>query len=293
MSNWKEKRRKWADKLRIKYKLVILNDQTYEERVSFRLTRLNVFIAVSTLAVILIVLTILLIAFTPLREYIPGYTDVTLYNKIAKLQQKADSLEIDQKRKSLYLYNLSRILSGKDTVPELPEPEVGDSDYSSITLEQSREDSILRAEFEYESMYNLYFMGDENDHVSEASIRTINFFTPINGIVTNEFYPAMDHFGIDIAAKSNEAVKSTLDGVVIMADWTLETGYILAIQHANNLISVYKHNSSLLKQQGARVKAGEPIAIVGTSGELSTGPHLHFELWYNGIPVNPAELIIF
>jgi len=293
MKERKNLRRNWTDKLRIKYKLVIFNDQTYEERFSFRLTRLNVFIAISTLTVILIAFTILLIAFTPLREYIPGYTDLSLYDRIDRLQQKTDSLEAEYKKRNLYVFNLRRILTGQDTVSEIPELELNYPDYENIVVAPSREDSVLRAEFEYESMYNLYLLGESGDHGSEASIRTINFFTPINGIITNEYYPAMDHYGIDIAAKTNEAVKATLDGVVVFADWTLETGYVIAIQHSNNLFSVYKHNSSILKGQGTHVKAGEPIAVVGTSGELSTGPHLHFEIWFNGIPVNPSELMIF
>jgi murein DD-endopeptidase MepM/ murein hydrolase activator NlpD len=112
-------------------------------------------------------------------------------------------------------------------------------------------------------------------------------------VVTNNFKPVDNHFGIDIVARKDEAVKATLDGIVVFADWTLETGYVIGIQHKNNIFSIYKHNSTLLKEQGSFVKAGEPISIVGTSGELSTGPHLHFEIWYNGVPVDPGNLMIF
>jgi murein DD-endopeptidase MepM/ murein hydrolase activator NlpD len=126
-----------------------------------------------------------------------------------------------------------------------------------------------------------------------GSISNFFFFTPIQGIISNGYNPANRHFGIDIVSKMNEAVKSVLDGTVILSAWTLQTGNIIAVQHQSNIISVYKHNSVLLKKEGDNVKAGDPIAIVGESGEMQTGPHLHFELWYNGNPVNPREYISF
>lgn len=288
-----QKKKKWAEKLRNKYKLVVLNDETYEERLSFRLSRLNVFVVSGVVAIFLIVLTIILIAFTPLREYIPGYTDVTLYDRINELEEKADSLEMQFRQKSLYVYNLKRILEGQDTVAVIPEQVVAGTNYEDIRITPSKQDSILRADFEYQSMYNLYFSRDKGSNGNIPSIQTFNFFTPLNGIVSNEFNPVENHFGIDIVAKDDEAVKATLDGIVIFADWTLETGYVICLQHKNNIISIYKHNSTLLKEQGGFVKAGEPISIVGESGELTTGPHLHFEIWFNGVPVDPGNLMIF
>lgn len=293
MENQEKSKKKWAEKLRNKYKLVILNDETYEERFSFRLSRLNVFVAVGTLTIVLIVLTTLIIAFTPLREYIPGYTDMVLYDRIYELEYATDSLERQFSQKNLYLYNLKRILEGQDTVAEIPEPVVTDTNYQEITITHSKEDSMLRADFEYQSMYNLFLAREESASGSLSSIRTFNFFTPVNGIVTSNFKPAENHFGIDIVASKHEPVKATLDGIVVFADWTLETGYVIGLQHRNNIFSVYKHNSTLLKEQGNFVRAGEPISIVGSSGELSTGPHLHFEIWYNGVPVDPAQLMIF
>jgi murein DD-endopeptidase MepM/ murein hydrolase activator NlpD len=115
----------------------------------------------------------------------------------------------------------------------------------------------------------------------------------VNGIVTNSFKGSENHFGTDIVAGPNEVVKATLDGTIILSTWTIETGNVVQIQHDNDLISVYKHNAEILKNMGKRVKAGEPIAIIGNSGELTTGPHLHFELWYKGKPVNPEEYITF
>jgi murein DD-endopeptidase MepM/ murein hydrolase activator NlpD len=291
----KNKKQRWIQKLKNKYRLVVMNDDTYEERLSFRLSRLNVFVLTGAVAILLIVITTYLIAFTPLREYIPGYTDVTLQKQLYDLQVKADSLEQKCRVNDLYLLNINNIISGKEIVEALPElPEVSGK-YDTIMLERSLEDSLLRAEIESRDQYNIAYY-NENEELNKyktSSIVNFNFFTPIKGIVTNNFNPSEKHYGIDIVAKRNDAIKATLDGTVIFADWTLETGYIISIQHQGNLISVYKHNSSLLKQQGNYVKAGEPIAIIGETGELSTGPHLHFELWYNGKPINPKDYITF
>jgi murein DD-endopeptidase MepM/ murein hydrolase activator NlpD len=216
-----------------------------------------------------------------------------LYDRINELEEKADSLELQFRQKSLYVYNLKRILEGEDTVAQIPEQVVADTNYEDIRIVPSKEDSMLRADFEYRSMYNLFLSRDKTANGAASPISTFNFFTPLNGIVTNNFNPAENHFGIDIVAKKDEAVKATLDGIVIFADWTLETGNVICLQHKNNIISIYKHNSTLLKDQGSFVKAGEPISIVGASGELSTGPHLHFEIWFNGVPVDPSNLMIF
>lgn len=292
MEEKKNDRKNWSRKLRNKYKLVILNDETYEERFAFRLSRLNVFISTGLLAIALITGTTLLIAFTPLREYIPGYTDLSLYSRIDDLTFKADSLEKEFDRRNLYIYNLQMILEGRDTVAEIPAFPDTLAGYEDITIAPSREDSLLRAEFEQQTMYNI-FLREEEDRPLQSSIRGFNFFSPLNGFITNAFNPGRNHFGVDIVAPDDEAVKATLDGVVVFADWTLETGYTIGVQHEDNLFSVYKHNASLLKKEGERVKAGDPISIVGSSGELTTGPHLHFELWFNGRPVNPADLMIF
>jgi murein DD-endopeptidase MepM/ murein hydrolase activator NlpD len=286
---------KWYRKLRNKYKLVILNDETYEEKLSFKLSRLNVFVATGTLAILLIILTTMIIAFTPLREYIPGYTDVTLYEQLFRLERMTDSLETDARQKSLYLENIKLILSGKDTTIVSPLKEDTSQHFDNLNAYPSPDDSAFRDEFEMQ-----YFGGTEDVKLSDHSrqgarpdISSFTFFTPIRGIVTSKFNPAAKHYGVDIVSVQNEAIKATLDGVVILSGWTLETGYTVSIQHENDLISVYKHNSALLKEQGSFVKAGDAIAIIGSSGEYSTGPHLHFELWYKGVPVDPTDFIKF
>lgn len=293
MSPESKKRRKLIHKLRSKYKLVILNDETYEEKISMRLSRMNVFIVSGTLTILLIVLTTMLIAFTPLREYIPGYTDVSLYAKLYRLENLTDSLERVVAQRGHYMENIHRILSGEDTLVEYPTIS-SDSvrEYEGIIIQPSAEDSILRKEFEEQGGLDLLTGGPERGN-GGRSLSNYAFFMPLRGVVTSGFNLTQKHYGVDIVSVQNEAVKATLDGVITFAGWTLETGYTMIIQHHQDIISVYQHNSILLKEKGAFVKAGDPIAIVGSSGKLSTGPHLHFEIWYDGVPVNPAEFIAF
>lgn len=287
----KPKKQKLGHKLKRRYKLVIMDESTFEEKVRFRVTRLGVIVVTGSIAVLLITLTVYLIAFTPLREYIPGYTDITLPKKIYDLQQKADSLEREFRRQDLFIQNLKKIIAGQDITEVPPEPVQVNYNYDTISISHSREDSILRAEYETMSKYNLH--QSENYSAEPAMLGGVNFFPPLHGIVTRHFDAADGHYGTDIVAGGNEAIKATLDGTVIFSDWTLETGYIIGIQHKNNIISVYKHNSAILKHEGTFVKAGEIISFVGASGELTTGPHLHFELWFNGNPVDPEKFIEF
>jgi murein DD-endopeptidase MepM/ murein hydrolase activator NlpD len=292
--NKKDKRR-WIRKLRNKYRLVILNDETYEERLTFRLSRLNVFIVFGITAIILVVITSFVIAFTPLREYIPGYTDLTLSRRVNLLLRKTDSLERATAQKNVYIQHIKSIIDGgevfDDSLRETMETEP--LEFGDISYTRSPEDSILREEYRSETAYDLYYSENADRPVIQSPRRNFNFFAPLNGIITSEYDLSLQHYGIDIVTKTNEAVKATLDGTVLFSDWTVETGHVIAIQHQGSFISVYKHNSVLLKKQGGFVKAGEPIAIVGESGELSSGAHLHFELWYNGTPVNPKEYIVF
>lgn len=293
MAEEKQKKKKWIARLRTKYRLVVMNEATFEEKVSFRLSRMNVFVSLASTAIILVILTIFIIAFTQLREYIPGYMDPEIPAQVYYLQQKADSLETDLRLKNLYLTNIRNIIEGKDIINEIPQDSDPDITYDINTLERSSEDSILRAEYDRQSRYNLYENSEPDMIIAQPAQSGISFFSPISGIITNHFNLEDGHFGIDIVAESNETIKAVLEGTVIFADWTLETGYVIGIQHQGNFISVYKHNATLLKEQGNYVKAGEPIAIIGDSGELTTGPHLHFELWYNGTPVNPEEYVSF
>ncbi len=289
-----ETNKKWYKNLRGKYRLVIFNDKTFEDRFSFRLTRLNVFLSLFSVGIIFMALTFVLIANTSLKEYIPGYPNIVERRKLYNLNIVADSLIKEIGKKNFYIQNIQNIFNDKYSNEDINEEESSDFHYDTIKNRKSYEDSVLRAEFETQSMYNLHF--NESGQMAQsnkASIKSFNFFTPLQGVITSKFNLLNNHFGIDIVAAHNEAVKATLDGTVIFSGWTLETGYIICMQHDRNFVSVYKHNSVLLKKEGDHVMAGEPIAISGQSGELTTGPHLHFELWENGSPVNPEEYILF
>jgi murein DD-endopeptidase MepM/ murein hydrolase activator NlpD len=288
------KKIRWVDKLRNKYRLVFMNDETLEERFTFRLSRLNVFIALGTLTILLIFLTTILIAFTPLKEYIPGYTNVGLQKKLYELQLKTDSIEKDLAKKDKFIQNLRDIINGKDLTEDIPLVKDTSSRYKNIKVKRSEDDSLLRMQVESQSKYHLYKMETvEASNLKKSSIGGLLFFVPLKGIITNEYNTLNQHYGVDIVAKENEAIKSVLDGTVILTNWTLETGYVIAVQHSYNIVSIYKHNSAILKKTGDLVKAGEPIAIIGNTGELASGPHLHFELWNNGSPVNPKDYITF
>ena len=280
-------------RIRDQYRLVILNEETLEERISFKLSRLNAFVAIGMLSIILVFITTYIIAFTPLKEYIPGYTDVTLQRRIYELQLRSDSVAFAMRAQERYLEDLRKVLGG-----DLPnERKMAPADtaqslkYQNIKDKRSPEDSILRTEYDNANKYNL-FKSDKSSGKG-STMRNITFFAPIKGMVTSEFDPLRKHFGIDIVAARDEVIKSVEDGTVIFAGWTVETGNVIAIQHPGNIISIYKHNSVLLKKEGNIVHAGETVAIIGESGELSTGPHLHLELWINGIPVNPKDYIVF
>jgi len=288
------KKVKWYNKLKWKYRLVIMHDETMEERLTFRLTRLNAFIALGTLVIVLIFLTSILIAFTPLREYIPGYTNVGLRKDLYELHLRTDSIEKALASKDLFIRNLRRIISGEEMPDDRELSEDADVSYEDIRINRSTEDSLLRAEVESQSKYSLTRV-DVTGQTTPRSrlLGNVVFFSPIKGVVTNEFNPDQQHFGVDVVSKKNETIKSVLDGTVIFSNWTVETGYVISIQHPHSVVSVYKHNSALLKHAGDIVKAGEVIAIIGETGDLTSGPHLHFELWSRGTPVNPTDYITF
>lgn len=281
-------------KLRKKYHLVVYNNDTYEEKANFKFTLLAFLNIVIFSSVLLIVLVTYLIAFTPLREYIPGYTDVSLNRRVYEMERRADSLELVFKQKDLYINNLKRIIMGDDFETDSVNSLLtasSNTNFNNITDKKSKEDSLFRVEYESETRNNLF----KHEIISNipAEYKLVAFFCPMTGVVTSHFNREEKHFGIDIVADNNSVIKATSDGTVVYSDWTVENGYCIGIQHNGNLFSVYKHNAVLLKDDGDFVSAGEPIAIYGNSGSMSTGPHLHFEIWYNGTPLNPEDYISF
>lgn len=289
MPNKKPKKR-YISKLKNKYRLSVYNDQSFEEVWVMRLSRLNILAFVGGITLTLIVIITVLIAFTPIREFIPGYPDGSTRRQIIHNTFKTDSLERELQQWKIYMGNLHTILRGgsPDNLESIPDTSIR---YRELNFARSIEDSLLRLQIESEEMYNLSLVSSASE--SSTKLTDFHFFPPIKGVITSSFKAQHGHLGVDVVAPPNEVVVATADGTVVFSNWTLETGYVIQIQHANNLLSIYKHNSKLLKKSGARVKAGEAIAIIGNSGELTSGPHLHFELWHNGSPINPEQYIVF
>ena len=284
----KSRKKKLTKKLLHKYRLVVLNEDTFEERFAMKLTRLNVFVFGSLFALLLIGFTTIFIAFTPIREYIPGYTSPTLQKQAIALERKTDSLLSVTKMNERYMKSIKDVLSGEASLEAINK----DSIYAELaaevdpqTLNPSRADSILREKVDNEDKYNLF--------ESARSIKNFVFFPPVKGTVSAGFNLEAQHYAVDIVVPKNTPIKAAADGRVVLASWTSDSGYVIIIDHGNQLLSVYKHNSSLTKEQGDFVKAREVIAISGSSGALSTGPHLHFELWNDGDPIDPAAFIDF
>ncbi|MFP4448352.1 MAG: M23 family metallopeptidase [Bacteroidales bacterium] len=285
-----KKKAGFFQKLRNKYRLIIYNDDTFEEVWYMRLSRLNVFTVIGTGTLLLVGIVIVLIAFTSLKEFIPGYPEGDLRRNIVSNYHKIDSLEKELSLRDRYLSNLNQILSGGTPEDHITEQDSSEEVAEVSSFAPSQHDSILRAEIEKEEQYTLSV---DYNAPSERAMSQIHFLAPVKGMVTNSFNPELNHYGTDLVAGENDVVAATLDGTVTMATWTLETGYVIQIQHTNDIISIYKHNAELLKEVGDFVEAGDAIAIIGDSGELSSGPHLHFELWRDGAPLDPERYINF
>jgi len=235
-----------------------------------------------------------LVMFTPLRVLVPGYPTDAMRRQIEINAIHLDSLEYEINLRDKYIHAVNAIIAGRE--PELTETGADHhpANYENITFTRSEQDSLLRKQVEEEEMFNFVIRTPSSSMFSEeASLSKLHFFKPVEGVVSSKFSLNNNHFGVDIVAAPNAVVKSILDGTVIMSVWTLDTGYVIEVQHAANIISIYKHNARPLKKQGDKVKAGDAIAIVGNSGELTTGPHLHLEIWQNGISVNPEDYIVF
>lgn len=284
----RKKDQKFKKKLLHKYRLVVLNEDTFEERFAIKLTRLNVFVIVSLSTILLVAATTIFIAFTPLREFVPGYSSAKLKKQATELSFKTDSLQQIIDVNDRYFSSIKRVLTGdvktiklnKDSILNAVNEEI-----PQLHIKPSKQDSLLREKVDKEDKYNLF----------ESAISASNFvlFPPVNGTISESYNVKEKHYAVDIIVAKNTPVKATADGTVIFAEWTTETGYVVIIEHSHEMISVYKHNASLTKEQGDIVKAGEVIAMAGNSGEYTTGPHLHFELWSKGYPINPTNFIDF
>jgi len=281
----KEGKEKYWSKLFHKFRFVIMTDSSFEEKLSVKLSRLNIIAFVGALFFFCFLSTMLLIAYTPLSEYVPGKSSIAVQKGLIELSIKTDSLESILLNRSVYLENISNIINGE----ELLSPEnwkKTTNNQTPISFEKSKEDSIFRVNVETEDKSSIYKKNNTNNN-------NLMFFTPLTGLISDEYNNKTKHFGIDLVAKEKSRISSVLDGTVVISHWAYETGYVIGVQHKNDYLSFYKHNSVLLKSVGDYVNAGDHIAIIGNSGELSSGPHLHFELWHKGVPVNPENYISF
>ena len=282
----KRKKTTFWKKIRFKYKLSILNENTLENIFTFRASGLFAFLALVFFAALLISLTAIVIINTPIRNYLPGYLHSEIRKDIVDNALRVDSLEHVLEVQKRYWDNISNIFRG-DTVisPVLP---IDTLNISGKSLERSKREAEYISNYEEQEKYNLSSLPASN-----AIPENIIFFRPVRGIVSSKYDPREKHFGIDIAAASKESILATLNGTVIFTGFDANAGYVIQLQHKNGLVSIYKHNALLLKKEGEEVVAGEAIALAGNTGKLSTGTHLHFEIWFNGFPINPETVIVF
>jgi len=270
-------------RLKNKYRLVILNDGTFEERVSLKITPIKIVLITFILSLLLVFLTLLLFSFTPLKEYIPGKTNAETQKNLIKLAVDVDSIRTHTEERDLYLKHLKTILNGGVVKTDFRREESMIVEKNN-NLNISKEDSLFRLRVEEKS---------NGDYISLSSEPNIYFINPVSGTLIDGYNIENKHLGVDLVCKENAIICSVSEGVVVTSDWTKETGFVIAVQHPRGFLSFYKHNSVLLKEVGEYVRGGDPIAIVGNSGEFTSGPHLHFELWKNGQSLDPENYISF
>jgi murein DD-endopeptidase MepM/ murein hydrolase activator NlpD len=250
---------------------------------------MKVFSYAILLSATIVISVILLIAATPLKEYIPGFPDARYRQMLIRTALQVDSLENEIRIRDNFFQSIKALVEG-----DIPKDELRVNDsvekVREIPMDRLNIDSIFQDKI-LEGQFSL--TGSNERSYNSNDLSRIHFFAPLKGIISNRFDSTNDHFGVDLVSNPNARISSVLNGTVIFSDWSLETGYTIAIQHVNNLVSVYKHNSELLKAIGNKVKAGEAIAIIGNTGEMTTGPHLHFELWFNGVALDPLKYIDF
>ena len=286
---WLDRKRDQLKKLfQNPYRIVIFNDLNLHIIKQIRFNARTLVLGLVGAVVTIIIGVTILIAFTPLREYIPGYPSGKLRQKLIQNALVTDSIEQKINLYDRYFHDLRAMLSGENAQDSI----VKRDSVKRPNLNEFRrlnQDSLFKDELEQEQ-FNLHLSPGAT---RKSGLASLLFFPPLKGMVTGKQDISSGHYGVDIVAKANSRVSSALDGTVIFAEWTMETGYVMIIQHDQNIVTSYKHNAELLKKQGDKVKAGEVIAIMGNTGKMTTGPHLHFELWVNGNPINPQDYISF
>ena len=287
MANKKNNNRTWLQNLLNRYRMIVINETTFNEELSFRFSRLNILSIIILLLVFIFTGTFFLVSYTPIKEFIPGYTSTKVRKEAIRNTFLLDSLVTKFQKQDQFIKSIKSALSGKNESDEGLLMEINKNNLESFNREFNRvkADSLLRLEVMQEDKYNL--MPNSKNNVK------FMLFSPASGLISEPFNSEIKHFAVDIALAKDTPIKSVAVGTVVLAEWTSDTGYVIVIKHNHGLLSVYKHNSTIEKSQGDIVQAGEVIAFAGNSGELSTGYHLHFELWIDGYPVDPTNFIDF
>lgn len=279
------RRARFIERMRNKYRLVITNTETFQEVWGMHLSRLNFLVALGVFFVVVLGLAWMLIVFTPMREFVPGYTKTYISQQVVGNALRADSLQREMELWGNYLSNLRVIFSGGS-----PEAYIANTDSiinpQAVHFSRSEEDSMLRAQVEKD-------MHLDGMSIGRSGQEGVHLLLPVRGRVSSGFDPSTGHFGVDVVSDPDAPVYCVAEGTVVLTSFDTEYGYMVVVQHANGLLTIYKHCKTILRREGARVEAGEAIAIVGNSGRLTSGPHLHLELWLEGQVLNPENYIVF
>ncbi|MCB9071582.1 MAG: M23 family metallopeptidase [Prevotellaceae bacterium] len=280
-------KKKFFQRLRFKYRVSILNENTLEEAFHLRLSRLSVFLFTGTFALVSFLVLSLLIFFTPIKHFLPGFADSSIRTELITETMRVDSLTQTLALQQKQMKVIKDILAGNIVLDTVDTESLEVKNWENLSLGKSKDEQEFVDEFEQEEKYNLGSIALPKEEVVEV------FVKPVKGVITQPFAPKMNQYGVELATSPNEAVLAALKGTVVLVDYSLKFGYVIGIQHDNGFFSVYKNNERVLKQVGQEVRVGEVIGIVGAAGKQTTDSYLHFELWQKGKPVNPADYIIF
>lgn len=283
----KKGRKAFWHNIKFKYKLTIINENTLEEVVGIHVSKLNGLSVLLFACTIIFIVAASIIAFTPLRNYLPGYMNSEVREMVVANALRADSLRLALERQNRYIMNIQDIFSGKVQVDTVQSIDSLTNIRAEQLMERTKEEEEFRQQYEQKERYNLREIDNKN------AVSGLIFFKPVNGVMEVNFDPDKKHYGIDILTKQNENIVAVLDGTVVMATYTVNDGYVIQIQHSQNFISIYKNCGSLMKEPGDKVKGGDVIALVGKGDNNSKEPFLHFELWRRGTPINPGNYVVF
>ena len=277
-----KKQKKQANK---NYRLAVVEEDTYQEKFALSLSKRNIFLISFSVAFVIILTTTLLIFYTPIREYIPGYDTTKLRIQAVQNLEKLDSIMNSLEKNEQFIQAFSRTINGEQFVNQYEDSKIKEVDITDLEVNINIEDSILRKIVEVEDRFNII--------EKEDALIAPNLISPASGIISEGFDFSEGHYGVDVVLKEKTPIKAVYDGIVLFAEWTLNYGFTVVVFHKNELISTYKHNQSVKVETGDFVQTGEVIALSGNTGEFTSGPHLHFELWDLQGPINPEDLIKF